>query len=268
VTAALEADSNKGPDAVGGKDGGDHNFVYEAGTNKKLTPSSIQARAEPDSLKQGLVLWLTFDEGTGTTTKDLSGNGNNGTLYNFNFTATSGWTTGKVGGALSFDGVNDYVEIPNSSSLNPTKITIVYWFYSREVGIPQKTILQKPYTSHSSPYYQYATFLYNSALHTRFSIGSASSQTAQISNISPNIWYYYAVTYDGTYAKTYLNSELKTNNQFTGSIDGYNTVIQLAAYPNLPKNSNYCWNGLIDEVRIYNRALSDSEIKALYDATK
>jgi hypothetical protein len=52
VTAALEADPNKGPEAVGGKDGGDHNFVYEAGTNKKLTPSSVQAKAEPDSLKQ------------------------------------------------------------------------------------------------------------------------------------------------------------------------------------------------------------------------
>jgi hypothetical protein len=42
VTAALEVDSNKGPDAVGGKDGGDHNFVYEAGTNKKLTPHQFK----------------------------------------------------------------------------------------------------------------------------------------------------------------------------------------------------------------------------------
>jgi hypothetical protein len=131
VTAALEADSNKGPDAIGGKDGGDHNFVYEAGTNKKLTPSSVQARAEPDSLKQGLVLWLTFDEGTGTTTKDLSGNGNNGTLVN-----GPTWTTGKIGGALSFDGVDDWVRPPAFSFLgqSDSSFTVIAWVKPNIIG--------------------------------------------------------------------------------------------------------------------------------------
>ncbi len=128
MTAALEADSNKGPDAIGGKDGGDHNFVYKAGTNKKLTPSSVPARAEPDSLKQGLVLWLTFDEGTGTTTKDLSGNGNNGTLIN-----NPQWVEGKIGKALMFNNSGGRVEVPDNDLLSTHAVdstqeqTIVVW---------------------------------------------------------------------------------------------------------------------------------------------
>jgi prepilin-type N-terminal cleavage/methylation domain-containing protein len=126
VTAALEADSNKGPDAVGGKDGGDHNFVYEAGTNKKLTPSSVQARAEPDSLKQGLVLWLTFDEGTGTTTKDLSGNGNNGVLQAGSFS----WVESDkcISKCIRFEATYPTitVQVPASTLWDTPQITFIY----------------------------------------------------------------------------------------------------------------------------------------------
>ena len=78
----------------------------------------------------GPVGYWTFDEGAGNTAYDVSGNNNNGTLTNFNFDTTSGWTTGKVAGALKFDGVNDYVSVANSASLgvaSTNKITISAW---------------------------------------------------------------------------------------------------------------------------------------------
>jgi hypothetical protein len=61
----------------------------------------------------------TFEEGTGLTTADISGNGFRGTLIN-----SPGWTTGKIGGGLNFDGINDYVQIPNPGLLSPQKVTL------------------------------------------------------------------------------------------------------------------------------------------------
>jgi ligand-binding sensor domain-containing protein len=70
-----------------------------------------------------LVAWYKFDEGSGTTALD-SANGHNGTVNG----AT--WTAGKVGGALSFDGVNDYVDVPDNPALRFTQnssFTLCAW---------------------------------------------------------------------------------------------------------------------------------------------
>ena len=73
-----------------------------------------------DTMTRGLVAYWSFDEGTGTTTYDGSDNGNHGTFVTV--ASSPKWTNGKVGGALSFDGVDDYVEVPDSSSLNLANI--------------------------------------------------------------------------------------------------------------------------------------------------
>ncbi|MGQ3684054.1 MAG: alkaline phosphatase, partial [Candidatus Loosdrechtia sp.] len=78
----------------------------------------------------GLLAYYRFDEGAGTSAADASGNGNNGTLFNGPV-----WTTGKINSALSFDGVNDYVEVPNSASLNPVNfVTVSAWIYPTAPG--------------------------------------------------------------------------------------------------------------------------------------
>ena len=105
-------------------DNDNHPHLYSAGNNKRLLDQA-----------QGLVLYLPFDEGTGTIAYDLSGYGNNGTLYSSTTICsnppTSGcptWTDGKVGKALSFDGVDDNLIIPHSTTLNVTStITIMAW---------------------------------------------------------------------------------------------------------------------------------------------
>ncbi len=83
-----------------------------------LSPREIQAQGS------GLVAHLPLDEGTGTTSVDLSGNGNTGTLVNGPI-----WTTGRLNGALSFDGVNDELIIGNSTSINTVTsgVTVAAW---------------------------------------------------------------------------------------------------------------------------------------------
>ncbi|MFQ6057165.1 MAG: hypothetical protein ACE5J9_05430 [Methanosarcinales archaeon] len=75
-----------------------------------LSTLSIASAYYPE--RAGTVGYWHFEEGSGNVAVDSSGLGNNGTIYG----AT--WTTGKVGGALSFDGVDDYVEVPDSVSLD------------------------------------------------------------------------------------------------------------------------------------------------------
>ena len=68
------------------------------------------------------VLLLELDEGTGTIAHDTSDNGNDGSLYN-----GVAWVDGKYGKALSFDGVDDYVQVPHNASLAPPNITLSCW---------------------------------------------------------------------------------------------------------------------------------------------
>jgi prepilin-type N-terminal cleavage/methylation domain-containing protein len=125
LTAMLTALKNKGKDNIGGKDGGDNNYLYELGSNLFATPSIVQSRVEGNSLTQGLVGYWTFDEGQGNIAYDYSGNNNNGTLINGPV-----WKSGvdcKVGKCLKFyqsrvNLINGYSFVPGGNSY-----TILFW---------------------------------------------------------------------------------------------------------------------------------------------
>src|SRR5438128_9156769 len=88
---------------------------------------------------QGLVGYWKFDESTGTTAIDSSGLGNNGTLTN-----GPTWTAGKVNGALSFDGTNDYVELPNEASFNFTNnFAVSVWMKTPGFAKPWASLVSK-----------------------------------------------------------------------------------------------------------------------------
>lgn len=206
-----------------------------------------------------------FDEGSGNITYDETGNNNDGTLYNGTGVSSQEptWTSAcKSAYCLSFDGYNDYVNCSNSSSLNITnKVTIEAWVYLDEmrdhtvVVIPGVVDLKvTPETANPSYDVVEAWVGVNG---TRDVSGGTQLQL--------NHWYYIAMTYDGQYLKTYLNGTVdKTVN--IGSVTHYFISSKSAAIGTDSYWSPFLayFNGTIDEVHIYNRALSSEEINTSF----
>src|SRR3989344_6333653 len=126
---------------------------------KTLLSSLIpQTQAQTADITSGLVAHYKFDEGSGTTASDSSGNNNIGTLIN-----NPAWTTGKIGGGLSFDGVDDYVNISNESAFdfertNPFSISAWVNYPS---GSSDASIVSKMQNGGNFPGYEFSVDVNN-----------------------------------------------------------------------------------------------------------
>ena len=203
------------------------------------------------------VLVLHFDEGSGTIARDSSGYGNDGTIYG----AT--WVDGKYGEALSFDGIDDYIEVPDSDSLDITDaITIEAWV--KPSPGDYRTIVSKGYLESyalriardSEPIMAFFTLDPN----------NPHAIAGTYNNIANNQWWHIAGTYDGNHVRLYINGELDDSEAYTGTITTLSTPLRIGKLSGTTKTE--CFNGIIDEVSIYNRALSADEIKTLYEGKK
>ena len=206
----------------------------------------------------GRVAAYAFDAGTGTTTADASGNGLTGTL------AGATWTpAGKYGNALAFDGMTSYVDLGNPIPLQLTgSMTWSAWVFATGNPPNDGQIIAK---SAGSDGWQLKTTP-DTGPHT-FGVavspnGSTLAQRYSTTTRVLNTWYHVAGVYNAT-AQTldiYVNGVLD-NGVLSGTVP--------AALVNSPQNVNigrrpagYYFQGIIDEVRIYNRALSAAEIQA------
>jgi prepilin-type N-terminal cleavage/methylation domain-containing protein len=254
LTARFETKTNISKMA---NDGGFEPTLYEVGSDLFI-PS-------PHS---GLVGYWSFDEGTGTIAYDLSGYGNNGTLNNFNFTETSGWTTGKIGKALIFDGVDDWVRVSNTPSLDINKNVSVFAWVNRSRIVDWERILGKYYYSGGNTG-SWELDLGQGYLRCLFNINGTWIYTnaPDGTNNATSTWYFVGCVYDGSKLYNYVNGELKATSIASGNITTTTYPLAIGTTSNGTDIQNVI-QGIIDELRIYNRALSDSEIKALYEATK
>ncbi len=200
----------------------------------------------------GLVAAYGFEEGTGTTLSDASGNANNGTLQNGAI-----WVTGgRIGKALRFDGVNDLVSVADSNSLDLTNgMTLEAWVYPTGSMSGWDAILIKEYST-GLLYSLYANGdgnvpgTYISSHNTEYGMGGTST-------LPLNTWTYLTSTFDGSTIRLYVNGVQVKTYSFSGSIQTSSHGLFIGG-SSLWSDEGF--PGIIDEVRIYNRALSASEI--------
>jgi hypothetical protein len=205
-----------------------------------------------------LVGWWRFDEGSGTVASDSSGYGKDGTLLPTG--SEPQWVDGKYGNALSFDGINDYVEIPYNSILNVSpNISIELWIkLASNAGfqyIASKGTWATKTGWHLRFWDGYLNFEWGNG--TNWYGGSTTKGSTQL---QADIWYHVAITYNGTTLRYYINAG--TPQTFTISSTLANNNLNLYLGTHQDNAGDLCLNGILDEVRIYNQTLSSAEIQA------
>jgi hypothetical protein len=219
----------------------------------------------------GLVGYWNFDEGSGTTAADSSGNGNNGTLVN-----GPTWTVGKVGSeALSFDGSSGYVNAGSATSLNSLgPLTLSAWIYPTAAlgSASDNAVIGK-----ADDYYLGFITSYGNKLYFRVPLTNVNLQgyCSGSSFTVLNQWVHVAVSWNGVVgtgnsAIFYINGVPCpfTGSNGTGSRVGSKLNLYLGAnYSTVTGLPSAYFPGYIDEVRVYNRALTASEILDIYNDT-
>jgi hypothetical protein len=203
-----------------------------------------------DNLTTGLAGYWNLDQGAGTTVIDNSGNGNIGI-----FGGSPVWTGGKTGGALSFDGVDDFVDAGNDPMLSPSNaITLSAWVNLKSTSGTYMIVSKYNVSA------QY--FLRVNSGRVRFNVntgGVLSGPPDSTVVLAPNTWYHITATYDGSQAKVYINGVQNTAVAKTG------TMVNNGVHVNIGRQGKgMYWKGLLDEVRVYNRALTATEVQTLY----
>ena len=225
----------------------------------------------PPSASDGLVLYLDAANsasysGSGNTWYDLSGNSNKATFVD------SPSFQSAPQSFFNFDGSNDYMTIVRSSSMSPTSgLTQEIWFNFST--IPNAAIfigLQYGSSSNNT----YALWMESSTIYGGVNTsGSFTAVGIGISNISGNKWHNFVHTYDGTAQRLYLDGVLLNSSNITGTIqyDANNTRVLVGADDNGSGYNNgagYFHKGKINQIKIYNRALTSEEITRNYNASK
>ena len=198
-----------------------------------------------------LVGWWKFDETSGTIARDASGNGNDGTVK-----GNPIWVVGKIEGALQFDGDGDYVDVGSVGISGTDPRTIAGWARASTTAIPSWTTVFgfAPDDNTDGTYFDIEVDdLGNYVINVQGWQAVFSAVDMQ--------WHHFAVTYTGSGGSWYLDG------QYIDSLDGaVGTIDQVRIGARLEDNNFF--PGLIDDVRIYNKALTLEEIKKLMAGSK
>ena len=200
-----------------------------------------------------LVLW-ELDETGGTTAADSSGNGKDGRLTTYTIPA---WRLGRMNGALLFEDNGGYVHCGTGPDFDITDaITVTAWIAVNDFTRNWQAILTKGDSA-----YRLHRFGTNDSLafHCTRQEGGTFQANGTIS-VNDGLWHHAAGVYDGSQIYLYIDGILDVNQPASGTINTNAFPVMLGENA---ESIRRIWDGLIDDARIYDRALSTSEINAL-----
>lgn len=276
------ASGGKGGSASGGKGG---NASGGSGSGGSVTPGSGgamggsggavmpmggQAGAAVVDLTAGLIGYWSFDDATGTAIKDLSGKGNAGVVVEGLTDASPVhpgpmWVDGKKGKAMAFDGLNDWVKVSRSDSIDSTgtsgSVSISAWLKLNQFG----------QAAANSSYNMILNRHEVGTGYEHFGLGIVSgkpvanvhfffAQAAEV--VKVNGWTHLTMTYDGITESIYVDGVLGASGDIGWPIAADTTNVTIGGAQNTDVIKEFV-DGTIDEVHLFNRALSASEVVSL-----
>ncbi|MHC4397039.1 MAG: LamG-like jellyroll fold domain-containing protein, partial [Planctomycetota bacterium] len=221
------------------------------------TTGTVWSFTTTSGVDANLIGWWKFDDGEGGTAADSGTGGNNGTV------SGALWATGKLDGALNFDGEDDYVSIPNESDFDiTTNITVAVW-------VKLNSQSTENFMSFITKGHESAWALQRAARTGGVSFYLNGLTTWDglkgTANVFDDKWHHVAGVYDGSRISVYVDGKEDTFLETTGSIGTNNWDVYIGANDEDVTGATgyrYC-DGLLDDARVYDRALSDTEIKEL-----
>jgi hypothetical protein len=195
-----------------------------------------------------LVGWWKFDEGMGDVAVDWSGQGNHGALE-----GDPQWVPGQVGGALEFNGTDDFVDCGANEVFNiDTNITVMAWIRIHLLNKAWQAIVTQGDDSWR---------LHRSNDTDNVAWGTSGLDPTDITgtiNVNDGQWHHVAGVYDGTQKILYVDGNADATANATGSIDSSTYRVNIGENA---QQTGRNWDGLIDDVRIYTKALTMAQIK-------
>jgi RHS repeat-associated protein len=208
--------------------------------------------ADASPVPSGLVAAYGFDEGSGTTAADSSGHGNTGTIHDATWTSA-----GKYGNALDFDGSDSYVDVPSSSSLQLSDaMTIEAWVKPAFVGSAWQDVANK------GPWdYALMATADNGGDGPPAGLGSIGGNWYDLyggtSGLPEDEWSHLAITYDGAELNMYINGSWVASEPASGTIESSDGDLVIGD----DFDFHAYYDGTIDELRIYNTALTQTQVQ-------
>ncbi|MFW5703888.1 MAG: LamG-like jellyroll fold domain-containing protein [Patescibacteria group bacterium] len=233
--------------------------TVEPSPTEEPTPTEVPSPTPTTNpgLDPNLVSYWNMDDGSGTTASDTTGN-NSGTV------SGAQWVTGQENTALEFDGSNDSVDV-GTFDIAGSALTIAGWVYIDDFGVSDARIISKATgVAEQDHYFMVSTIDHYGSKRLRFRLKTGGSTTTLIANstgvLSTGQWVHVAAVYDGSSMILYKNGVAVGSTSKSGSLSTNNTVPVWIG--NNPTNDRP-FDGKIDELAIYDRALSATEIQQL-----
>jgi hypothetical protein len=208
----------------------------------------------PKTSDESLVAHFTFNGNA----RDSSIYLNHGIIYGATLINDS---LGNLNNAYSFNGTDNYINVPTSPSLNTgNAITISAWI--KPISTSGQYIVSKAASSGGGG--PYSLDIYPGSIRFMLDLNNLQVILNGAHSIKQNVWQHISATYDGSVMKVYYNGQLDGSTLASGTIDSSTGTLQIATYI----WGQTFFNGTIDNIRIYKRALTSSEVLELYNGYK